>query len=61
MKRYRAQKVPTGAHLRYFHLLNTEEQAQAVKRLIQSHQTDAHVAELTGLSVEQVRRIVAQP
>lgn len=61
MHRYIPPKIPARSHLRYFNLLTTDEQALSVKRLIASHQSERHVAELTGLSVEAVRRIVGSP
>jgi DNA invertase Pin-like site-specific DNA recombinase len=59
MRRYiPPPRPPQKSHLRYFNLLTQHEQAQSVKRLIASHQSEHHVAELTGLSVETVRRIM---
>jgi hypothetical protein len=57
MRRYIPPQPPHKSHLRYFSLLTTEEQARSVKRLLGAHQSEHHVAELTGLSLEQVRRI----
>jgi hypothetical protein len=51
-------RPPHKSHLRYFNLLTIAEQSASVKKLIAAHQNEQHVAELTGLSVEQVRRIV---
>jgi hypothetical protein len=51
-------RPPHKSHLRYFNLLTFAEQAAQVKKMITAHQNEQHVAELTGLSVEQVRRIV---
>jgi hypothetical protein len=58
MRRYIPPQPPHKSHLRYFSLLTFAEQSAAVKRLVAAHQSEHHVAELTGLSVEQVRRIV---
>ena len=61
MRRYIPPQPPHKSHLRYFNLLTAEEQARSVKRLLASHQSEHHVAELVGWSVEQVRRVVATP
>lgn len=57
MRRYIPPAPPHKSHLRYFNLLTFAEQSASVKRLLSSHQSEHHVATLTGLSVEQVRRI----
>lgn len=57
MRRYIPSRIPLKSHLRYFNLLTAEEQAKSVKRLIQSGQGEHYVAALTGLAVDQVRRI----
>jgi hypothetical protein len=58
MRRYIPPQPPHKSHLRYFNLLTTDEQARSVKRLMDSHQSEYHVSELTGLSIEHVRRIM---
>lgn len=57
MRRYIPPQPPHKSHLRYFNLLTVDEQKASVKRLLASHQSEHHVASLTGLSVDQVRRM----
>jgi hypothetical protein len=43
-----------------FALLTREEQAQAIRRLHNSGYSDHTIAAATGLSVEMVRRVLAE-
>lgn len=51
----------SGRQMHYFLLLTPEEQQQSVRRLARSGMVDSSIAAATGLSVEQVRRALAQP
>jgi DNA invertase Pin-like site-specific DNA recombinase len=44
----------------HFHALSRQEQAQAIRRLAASGQGEHTIALATGLSVEQIRRILAE-
>jgi DNA invertase Pin-like site-specific DNA recombinase len=44
----------------HFHALSCHEQAQAIRDLAASGQGKHTIADATGLSVEQVRRVLAQ-
>lgn len=46
--------------LRHFLLLDREQQAQAIRRLAVSGMLEHTISAVTGLSVEQVRRILAE-
>jgi hypothetical protein len=46
--------------LRHFHQLDREQQCQAIQRLAASGHGDATIAQATALSVEQIRRILAE-
>jgi DNA invertase Pin-like site-specific DNA recombinase len=48
-----------GRELRYFLLLDRSEQEAAIRRLMASGMPAYTIAAATGLSVEQVRRILA--
>lgn len=48
------------AALRHFHALNFEEQANAIRRLATMGMSDHGIAAATRLSVEFVRRILAE-
>lgn len=61
MRRYIPPRVPEKSHLRYFGLLTEREQRESVKRLMASGQGEHYVAALTGLGVDQVRRMAAAP
>ena len=43
-----------------FALMRREEQAQAIRRLANSGYTETTIAAATGLSVEMVRRVLAE-
>jgi hypothetical protein len=43
----------------HFHTLDREQQADAIRRLAADGQGDRTIAQATGLSVEQVRRVLA--
>jgi hypothetical protein len=45
--------------LRHFLLLDQAQQVQAIRRLISSGMSECTVAAATGLSVEQIRRVLA--
>ncbi|MGH3631103.1 MAG: hypothetical protein ACRDRL_27125 [Sciscionella sp.] len=47
-------------HLHHFLLLDQEQQAQAIKRMAATGWSDNGIATATGLSVEQIRRILAE-
>lgn len=59
MRRYYPPKVPKGAHTQQFDWLTWEEKAQKVKKLLGSGYRESAVAHLTGLTLEQIRRIAA--
>ena len=44
----------------HFHALSSQEQAQAIRRLAASGQGEHTIAHATGLSVEQIRRVLAE-
>jgi hypothetical protein len=44
----------------HFHSLDRDQQAQAIRRLAASGQGDHTIAHATGLSVEQIRRVLAE-
>jgi DNA invertase Pin-like site-specific DNA recombinase len=46
--------------LRHFLLLDREQQESAIRRLIASGMPEHTIATATGLSVEQVRRVLSQ-
>ncbi len=46
--------------LRHFQALDREQQAQAIRRLASSGQAESTIAAATALSVEQIRRILAE-
>ena len=43
----------------HFNILAPEQQAQAIRRLAASGQADMTIAQATGLSVEQIRSVLA--
>ena len=59
MRRTYAPRIPRGTHTQSFAWLDPEEQRQTGRRLLDSGVTETAVADLTGLSIEQVRRIAA--
>jgi hypothetical protein len=62
MRRYiPPPRPPKNSHTHYFDLLSAEDKAKSVKRLSASHLGDPEIAQLTGLSVEQVRRLIGAP
>jgi DNA invertase Pin-like site-specific DNA recombinase len=52
---------PRERELRHFLLLDRQQQAQALRRMVASGMSERTVAAASGLSVEQVRRVIAQP
>jgi hypothetical protein len=50
----------TSASMDYFLLLNAEEQREAIHRLARSGMGDYSIASATRLSVEQIRKIIAE-
>ena len=44
----------------HFHVLDREQQAQAIRRLVSSGQGEHTIAHATGLSVEQIRRVLSE-
>jgi hypothetical protein len=53
-------RLPEGALARrHFHALSQAEQAAAIRRISADSQGDHTIARATGLSVEQVRRVLA--
>jgi hypothetical protein len=59
VRRYYPPKIPQGSHTRNFQLLNYEEKRDNVKRLLASGVRERAVALLTGLSIDDVRRMAA--
>lgn len=51
----------SGRRMNYFVLLTPEQQQQSIRRLARSGMADSSIAAATGMSVEQVRRALAQP
>ena len=51
---------PTPRELHFFTILTAEEKAAAVRRMASQGWSDHGIAAATRLSVEQVRRIVAE-
>jgi hypothetical protein len=47
--------------LRHFLLLDRDQQVQAIRRLVSSGMSEHIAAAASGLSVEQVRRILGEP
>jgi hypothetical protein len=58
-RRYYPRAIEPRTHTRQFDRLTGEEKASAVRRLAASHLADHQIADLTGLSSEAVRRILA--
>jgi hypothetical protein len=48
----------TDAGMRYFLLLDADEQAEAINKLARSGMGDYSIASATGLAVEQIRAII---
>jgi hypothetical protein len=48
-------------HLHHFLLLDREQQAQAIRRMANTGWSESSIAAASRLSVEQVRRILAEP
>ena len=46
--------------MRHFLLLDRDQQEQAIRRLVAAGMSEHTVASVTGLSVEQVRRVLAE-
>jgi hypothetical protein len=46
--------------MRYFHLLSPEDMRASIVRLALSGMSDTTIAAATALSVEQVRRVIAE-
>jgi DNA invertase Pin-like site-specific DNA recombinase len=54
-------QVNTAALARmHFHALDRQQQAQAIRRLAASGQSEHTIARATGLSVEMISRILAE-
>lgn len=51
----------SGRRMNYFALLTPEQQQASIRRLARSGVPDSSIAATTGMSVEQVRRALAQP
>lgn len=47
--------------MNYFLLLTAEQQQQSIRRLARSGMADSSIAAATGLHVDDVRRVLAQP
>lgn len=47
--------------MRHFHCLTREQQAEAIRRLMESGYTEHTIARATGLAVEQIRRVLSEP
>lgn len=56
-----AERVMTSRRMNYFLLLTPEQQLESVRRLSRSGLGDYSIAAASGLSVEQVRRVLARP
>jgi len=56
---YPPARIPRGTHTLQFGLLDAEEQRQKVKSLLTAGIRERAVAHLTGLSIEQIRRMSA--
>jgi DNA invertase Pin-like site-specific DNA recombinase len=52
-------KNPRERELHHFLLLDRQQQAQALRRMVASGMSERTVAAASGLSVEQVRRVIA--
>ena len=44
----------------HFHALSRDQQAQAIRRLAATGQHEETIARATGLSVEQIRKLLAE-
>lgn len=53
--------MSVSGQLHHFLLLDREQQAQAIRRMANTGWSDSSIAAATRLSVEQVRRILAEP
>jgi hypothetical protein len=51
----------SSSRLRYFHLLTQAEQRASIRRLADLRMSDQTIASLTGMDVEAVRSILANP
>ncbi len=52
---------PDMERLRHFATLGRQQQAQGIRRLASVGWSDSSIAAVTGLSIEQVCRIMAEP
>lgn len=52
--------MSVSGHLHHFLLLDREQQAQAITRMANTGWSDFGIATVTCLSVEQIRRILAE-
>lgn len=53
--------LPAPREIVYFLLMTQQEQAVAIRRLASQGMSDTTLATATRLSVEQIRRIIAEP
>lgn len=62
MNRYATVIDPSheSARMRHFHALDRQQQAQAIGRLAIAGQGEHSIAHATGLSVEFIRRVLAE-
>ena len=58
---YRLLADCTDSRLRSFVTMNREQQAAAIRRMASEGRSDHTIATATRLSVEQIRRILAEP
>jgi hypothetical protein len=56
----RSAPIPRERELHHFLLLDRAEQEAAIRRLIAAGMPEYTVAAATGLSVEQVRRVIGE-
>lgn len=52
--------MPALRRMQHFHTLDREQQAQAIRRLASLGQGEHTIAHATGLSVEQIRRVLGE-
>lgn len=53
--------MSVSGHLHHFLLLDRQQQAQAVRRMANTGWSESSIAAATRLSVEQIRRVLAEP
>lgn len=61
MREFVGESAYRERQLRQFTLLDHEQQRQAIQRLASSGLADSTIATATALSVEEIRRILAEP